>query len=591
MAISVFISYCKKDRCHAKKVALFAADLEKQGFSVVFDEAADPPVGWYLWMEQSMAKADFVLCVFDKHYAERFAGEEVGKGVDYEAGMARSILYRKYPYNTKIIPVLMNRTHHKLVPSILESYSRFVYSCDLDKLCRTMEDRHAKEHGSTRAAILGKEMPDAILPVEEVRTAKSRLPGEVFAIELLERPVQITRYEDDRFLVEIDRRDVKWAVVTNQGKEWLFKTFVRERRSQLEEQDRAAQDFLLGKSREERFVIDLPKLGIPLRWASGGVMSVVTWEDDKRKEKWTPFFFRDKKPWGWNIALGSCERWFDEKWQCKRPVSTELSDPEQFLLREFREETLILQGEPRVGPPLQFKRFFFDEKDADRQRQESQEFAKKHIEQRRIGDGLQIQLPPLPQTGLDPASLRIHRNNRTKTDMKIIDPDGKEHLHLDVVISFNLMELGIEVVKVFEYLICAGDSFLDGELLVHKDGSMELVRMPVALISHRALARTFAPEAYSAVYTDDIPPSFLGKPIGSDEINVFDWDVRRRLERMVDSSVPEIERQRYRKWRQEYSKPPKAFVTSSGAFNRENIPCAYIPGTAKTLCQYFARMA
>jgi hypothetical protein len=319
-------------------------------------------------------------------------------------------------------------------------------------------------------------------------------------------------------------------------------------------------------------------------------MSVVRWEHDETKQRWTPFFFRDKKPWGWNIALGSCERWFDDQWQCKRPVEQELNDPQQFLLREFREETLILHGEPSLSGPLQFKRFFFDERWADRQRQESLQFARKHIEHRRRDDGLQIQFDPRVRTGFEPHSLRIHRNNRTQTDIKIIDRDGKEHLHLDVLVSFNLMELGIEVVKVLEYSICKDDYFLDGELLVHKDGSVELVRMPVALISHRALAKTFAPDVYSPAYTDDIPPSFLGRPIDADEIRVFEWDVRRRLERMTDPCLPEIERQRYQKWREEYSKPPKAFLTASGVFNQENIPHAYIPGTAKTLCQYFARM-
>jgi hypothetical protein len=63
-------------------------------------------------------------------------------------------------------------------------------------------------------------------------------------------------------------------------------------------------------------------------------------------------------------------------------------------------------------------------------------------------------------------------------DTLIISPQGEESRHFGFLVVFNLLELGIEVVRVFEYEIGPDDYFLDGELLVHPDGSTELVRMP-----------------------------------------------------------------------------------------------------------------
>jgi hypothetical protein len=95
---------------------------------------------------------------------------------------------------------------------------------------------------------------------------------------------------------------------------------------------------------------------------------------------------------------------------------------------------------------------------------------------------------------------------------RIIDPQGNESNHFGFLVIFNLLELGIEVVRVFEYEVGAEDYFLDGELLVHADGSAELVRMPVGLISHTALKRFLQPASYEPVFTPDQPPSLVGGP-------------------------------------------------------------------------------
>lgn len=602
--IKVFVSYCEKVKRHADRVTELAECLKNKGFLVKFDKWEDPGEGWIAWMQKEIPRADFVICVFERHYRKRFLGDEKGKGASYEGGIISAVLYANYPANDKVIPLLMKTSDSEFVPEALQSYSQFVYPSEFDGLCSAMTKRFERRISGTtlgtKTGMGGDELckkngtiqaiAEGIVPVEAIHKIKSRLPGEVFAVELLERPIEIQRCRNDRFLVKIDRRGVKRAVITNSGKDWLCERYAEPKRKTLEAQDKATQDFLLGKSNKDRFLIDLPNLEIPLRWASGGVMSVVTRRVQGREDKWTPFFFRDRKPWGWNIALGSCERWFDREWRQRRTVEKELNDPEEFLLREFREETLILDKPPMLGVPLQFKRFFFDNKWADRQCRESQEFAAKHVEHRRRDDGLDIKINVGRRITQRANCVEAHENRRAMTDIEITDRKGGVHKHFDVLVSFNLMELGIEIVKVFEYAIDEQDYFLDGELRILPDGVSELLRLPVALISHQALERTFGPDVYVPHYTDDRPPSFLGKPLTRNDIKVFDWDIEQRFSRMRNPATPRQERDRYGEWWKEYGKGTKALLTTKGKFNYRNIPRAYVPGTAKTLCQYFARM-
>jgi hypothetical protein len=55
---------------------------------------------------------------------------------------------------------------------------------------------------------------EGIVPVERIHTSTHRLPGEVFAIELLQRPIEIIRQPNGRFRIIIDRRGVRHAAIT-----------------------------------------------------------------------------------------------------------------------------------------------------------------------------------------------------------------------------------------------------------------------------------------------------------------------------------------------------------------------------------------
>ncbi len=424
-----------------------------------------------------------------------------------------------------------------------------------------------------------------IIPAEQLHAASSRLAGEVFAIELLQRPIVIVRRPPGRYLIIIDRRGVRHAVITTEAKSRICRQYVKGREDELRTFDDTLHQFLLGKSNDESMTIDLPALGLPLRWASGGVMSVVT-RANRPKEKWTPLFFRDINPWGWNLALGSCEREFDDQWKCRRPVEEELNDPSMFLLREFLEETLILSDPPKLGSPLSFKRFYFDRELADRQQRISAQFAKKHIDRRSMEDGLAIQSHADREIGFTTDSIPVHDVNRANMDILVIDQGGGEHLHLGFLVTFNLLELGIEVVRVFEYSIGAKDYFLDGELLVDPEGSAVLVRMPVALISHRALKRNFGPGSYKPAYTKDLQPSFMAGRIKKNEIRVFEWDIQERLKMMRSPTTPERQKERYRRW---YERFGQLLLTKEEKFNYDNVPSIFIPGTAKVLSLYFSR--
>ena len=97
----------------------------------------------------------------------------------------------------------------------------------------------------------------------------------------------------------------------------------------------------------------------------------------------------------------------------------------------------------------------------------------------------------------------------------------------DVIVCFNLLELGIEVVKVISYDLDDDDYLLDGEILEFTP--KELTRMPVALISLDYLKLTFG-RRHDWFYTAGPQPSVLTlEPLSDDDIRIFEWDVRQRL--------------------------------------------------------------
>ena len=140
-----------------------------------------------------------------------------------------------------------------------------------------------------------------------------RMKSEVFAIELLKRPIIIERDAKGQVIVTVDRGGVEEMLISNEGKKSKVQACLTAANiDQVLKLDREVQAFLAG-SDPGKIAIDLPKLDICLRWASGGALSIVT---DSAGKKWVPFFFRDIPPYGWNISLGTAERWFNDDGQC-----------------------------------------------------------------------------------------------------------------------------------------------------------------------------------------------------------------------------------------------------------------------------------
>jgi hypothetical protein len=417
--------------------------------------------------------------------------------------------------------------------------------------------------------------------------SKTKRQDEVFAVELLKHPVTIKRDASRHVTVTVNRKDVESVLISNAAKTQTVESLVKqENEESLKQRDREIQDFLADDSAGSEIVDKPPQL----RWASGGVLSVVSFAD-KPEELWVPLFFRDIRPYGWNISLGSTQRAFivdkvdiDDKVDNSFPIEIEWREPANYIEREFLEESLVVVGEPRIGTPLPVKRFSWRVGQPPAQNL-ARAFDKKHLRLRTEADRLKF-------IELDEDRWLNVRPIETNCSLDIIARDGKDFRTNDILVCFSLLDLGIEVVKVVNYVLQPGDYLLDGEILDKetKDKSryQELVRMPVALFSLDYLRRTFAEKAVWQKYTAGPQPSIevLKKP-EEHEIKLFEHDVRRRME--IINSSPEDERgkkekERFVLW---YDKFRSNFLDAEEKPCCKNPSRLFVPGTAKILNLYF----
>jgi hypothetical protein len=422
------------------------------------------------------------------------------------------------------------------------------------------------------------------IPVKYVHHTDSRLKNEVFAIELLKNNIYLQKKENGRITVIIDRNDVQNAVITSRAKGNICKKFITENnKKQLVQKDKEIHDFLSETiNNKKQYEINLSQLKIPLRLASGGVFSVVRYKG----KTWTPFFFRDISPFGWNISLGASERHFSKDGKSLNNLSRELNDPWKFIAREFLEETLVLNREPAVTKEQIAKKFTFGITDIRQQRENALKLINAHIECRKKYDNLRV---VTTQEKLDPANYDVRtRLQATNTDL-IIRHGGEDTFHDDVLVCFNLLELGIEIVKIAEYDLADTDYLLDGEILEHYDGNskliQELVRMPFALISHSYLEDTFGGDFEPNYTMDTAQPSIIGKPIQSEDIHIFDWDVIQRVKILKgDLDDIGIEKKRYEGW---YKQFKQYFLDDNDNPTTENPSSLFTPASAKIVNTYF----
>ena len=124
----IFISYSHDSEEHAERVRGLGASLARDGCDCRLDVHKDTGEDWPAWMTRQLEEADFVLCVITETYERRFRDRElpdVGKGVGWEAGLIRRLLYAKKLHNERIFPVLLESADESHVPLELQGYDFF----------------------------------------------------------------------------------------------------------------------------------------------------------------------------------------------------------------------------------------------------------------------------------------------------------------------------------------------------------------------------------------------------------------------------------------------------------------------------------
>lgn len=403
-----------------------------------------------------------------------------------------------------------------------------------------------------------------IAPREKVFSLEEDLPGQVFNIELLTKPILLRKHRDN-IHVFLDRDDVRWGVYNREGRKKVNElTFLDEAaRKKAIQYDKEIHRFFTQGKNDESFLVSLPNL----RWASGGVLSIVKFKD----RKWVPFFFRDIPPYGWQIPQGASEKKTDD-----------LNDPWSFMIREFLEEVLICHDDEQ-SPTIIRHPFSFERLKIEKEIQSANELSHKHDTLRFRRDGMQIIAgKPIAATIVPTnTSLEIRHNNKMQP------------LRHDVLVLFNITELGIEVVKVVRYQLGNNEYILDGEIYdPYGRNEAELLRAPVVLISVDYLHRSFKNMLdYTFTYEFDATfPSIEAPSIPSkDDIHIFSPDVLRRLEIVLGTkptfpSTP-WEKKRYTGWYNDFG---KYFFDSNNNLTHDNACPLFTPTAAKVMRYYFA---
>ena len=155
----------------------------------------------------------------------------------------------------------------------------------------------------------------------------------------------------------------------------------------------------------------------------------------------------------------------------------------------------------------------------------------------------------------------------------------------NILIAINPLELGIELVGVVTCKIDSLPYLLDGEILRPDGHQHELVRMPVALISHKYLKRNFHSNG-KLCRSGDIQCSVSGDCFRAGEIFCYSWDIRRRyeiLENPHNGIGTEI--YRYEKWKSRFG---SNFELFNSEVDVNKLPTIFTPTSGKISSYYFS---
>ena len=396
---------------------------------------------------------------------------------------------------------------------------------------------------------------EGIAPWAQVFEGDKSLDGQVFALEILERPLGFER-SAGRTRMILDRSGCREGIYTTRGKGNLVKRSITDLAA-AQAEDKALHRFLLSKEDGDFEVVHQG-----LRWASGGVLPIVTW----RGREWIPFFFRDIPPFGWNISLGGSDKGDD------------LSRPERFIEREFLEEMLVLEGAP-VNNRARMRPLIMDGQAPEAALSAALAHAGPHLQLRAKRDGLEIDAGGEPIT-VGPAQTSVSAR---------ITRGAETHDMDNVLVCVNRLEAAIEVVRALHFELNDDALILDGELLepVGSASAPDLIRMPVAMISCDYLRGAFGPAWSDFSHEGTLQPSVRGPAIPATEIVMFENDVirRREIRDGADADATPFERERYADWTTRFG---EHFYDAQGRPSIDDPVTLFTLPATKIISYYFA---
>ena len=125
----VFVSYSQDSPEHKEQVLSLADRSRRWGVDCHLDQyVSSPSEGWPRWMSDQIDRADYVLIVCTKTYAQRAMGHERpgrGLGANWEGQLITQSIYDQGGRNTKFLPVTLGAGGASHIPRFLASSTRF----------------------------------------------------------------------------------------------------------------------------------------------------------------------------------------------------------------------------------------------------------------------------------------------------------------------------------------------------------------------------------------------------------------------------------------------------------------------------------
>lgn len=300
-----------------------------------------------------------------------------------------------------------------------------------------------------------------------------------------------------RKTISINLSDTRLGIYNNSGKRFLDWSYDG-RVHRAEEESKLALAAITDFDATKRVRVAYK---YPLRWASGGVLPIVSW----RGEKWVALFFRDIRPTGWNIANGASES-LEEQVEVGRLIH-----------REFCEELMVCTGDPVGGRYVDSHPFAFHGGGMKKDILESREHLEVHRQLRVDHDGVNI--------GESDVNIAVPvRYMETPWSCEVTLSEGADPVKCPFVIpSVNPHEFGIEMVQVLTFSMDDDHVLLDGEIIETRNF---LARRPVAMFRLEKLRDSFKDGLEVATRDRRMLPVF-----GSRDVHVFKTDIESRLRR------------------------------------------------------------